>query len=342
MTKNEIYEELSRLPNVKVVRDHVQLLTRCVLCGDSEKNPNKMRLYIKCDVTNPTEPVLYDCFNCGESGVLTPQMIKDIGCSNQEIVRGLKQVNSVAIESEGNVKVSKYRNLHEIKVEIPPLTKNPVYLRKAKYFLDRIGYPSSLELKDFEKLKIVWSLWNFLKINGIKPINGYTDILDKDYIGFLSARNEYIIFRDITEKHKMRYVKYNIFGVYDNSNSFYTIKNKINPLTQNDVHIIVSEGPFDIISILYNIFDGCDTDRIFSATCNGQYINTLRYYLDKGLVGSNIYIDIYRDNDNDKFMNYKKLKQQLKPYTKNYHVYYNTLNKDFGVPKNKIDVDIFM
>ena len=341
MTKREVFMELSKIDGVEV-KSSIQLATRCVLCGDSATNPNKKRLGIKIDCNNPNEPILYNCFNCGESGVLTSTMIKEIGSDDPELLKGVRDINNSALESEGNVKVSKYKNTKTIQVELPPLTKDPVHLAKAKYLLDRIGHPDSLKIEDFQKLKIVWSIKEFLYVNGVRPRNNYIDLLDKCYIGFLSANNEYIILRDITEKQKMRYVKYNIFGVYDNSNSFYTIKNQLNPITQEDIHFNIAEGTFDIISVLYNIYNGNDRNNIFCATCNGQYRNTINYYVDKGLVGRNIFIDIYRDNDNDKFMNYKKLKSQLKVYTKNYRVCYNRLYKDFGVPSDKIDVDVFM
>lgn len=340
-TKQEIFRKLASLDNVEV-KNGIQLVTRCVLCGDSAKNPNKKRLGIKIDCSNPSEPILYQCFNCGETGILSSYMLREIGADDPSLIRGVKEINNNAINTEGNVKVSRYRNAKTIQVEVPPLTTNPIYLEKLKYLFSRIGKPDSLKIEDFEKLKIIWSIKDFLSVNGISPRNGYIDLLDQCYIGFLSANNEYIIFRDITEKQKMRYVKYNIFGVYDNSNSFYTIKNQINPLTTDDIHIIVSEGTFDAISLLYNVYDGDDRNKIFCATCNGQYRNTINYYVDKGLVGRNIYIDIYRDNDNDKYMNYNRLKNQLKPYTKNYRVYYNRLSKDFGVSRDKIDVDIFM
>lgn len=339
MTKRELFTELSHIKGVEPVNSH-QLITRCILCGDSAKNPNKKRLGIKIDCDNPEEPVLYQCFNCGQTGVLTSSMIREIGCDDSYVIRGLKEVNGKALKSEGNTKVNKYKNIKEVKVELPPLTKNPVYMRKAVYLLNRIGNVN-MKIEDFQKLRIVWSLKDFLLVNGLRQRNGHTDTLDKYYIGFLSANNEYIIFRDITNKGKLRYVKYNIFGVYDNSNAFYTIKNQLDPLTQRNIHIIASEGPFDIISLLYNVFNGDDRDKIYCATCNGQYKNTLNYYLDKGLVGRNIFIDIYRDNDNDRVMDYAKLKDHLKPYTKHFNVFYNTLSKDFGVPREKIDIDIF-
>lgn len=340
MNKKEIFVRLARHPNIE---EHgIQLVTRCVLCGDSMKNPNKKRLGIKCDYTNPTEPLLYNCFNCGESGVVSSQMLRDIGVNDDELIQSVRQINKGALSSEGNVKVSKYKNNKTIDVVIPPLTNNPTHMTKLQYLFSRIGKPESMNMENLKRLKIVWSLKDFLELNGVSPINQYTDLLDRDYIGFLSARNEYIIFRDITGKNKMRYVKYNIFGVFDNSNAFYTIQNSIDLLSREDIHIIAAEGTFDILSLFYNVYDGDIHNKIFCATCNGQYRNVLMYYINKGLVGRNICIDIYRDSDNDKFMNYKKLKMELKPYTKNYHVYYNTLSKDFGVPKEMIDIDIFM
>ena len=70
MNKQEIYNILASHPNVKVQND-IQLRTKCFLCGDSAKNPNKKRLGIKIDVHNPTEPILYQCFNCFQKGIFT-------------------------------------------------------------------------------------------------------------------------------------------------------------------------------------------------------------------------------------------------------------------------------
>lgn len=341
MNKKEIFHELSNIKGIEPTSS-IQLITRCILCGDSQRIPNKKRLGIKVDWTNPTEPILYQCFNCGATGILSSSMMRELGAEQPELIKGVREVNNTALQSEGTVKVSKYKNTKEISVELPALTKNPIYVAKARYLFSRLGKLENLKIDDFQKLRIVWSIKDFLSTNGIRPRNDYTDLIDACYIGFLSANNEYIILRDITDRQKMRYIKYNIFGVYDNSNSFYTIKNSINPLTQDEIHLVASEGTFDIISILYNVFHGDDTNKIFCATCNGQYRTTLNYYIDKGLVGRNIYIDIYRDSDNDEHMNYQKLKNQMKPYTKNFKVYYNTLSKDFGVPKELIDIDIFI
>ena len=81
MNKQEIFDILKATPGVVATSD-VQLITRCFLCGDSAKNKNKKRLGIKIDVHNPSEPILYHCFNCNAYGVLTPEMLNQMGVGN--------------------------------------------------------------------------------------------------------------------------------------------------------------------------------------------------------------------------------------------------------------------
>ena len=57
-------------------------------------------------------------------------------------------------------------------------------------------------------------------------------------------------------------------------------------------------------------------------------------------VGSNIKIDCYQDNDTK--INFKNMRNELKPYivnNDNFSVLYNTMGKDFGVPSDKILID---
>lgn len=333
LTKQDIFDSLAALPNV-VKKSSYQLVTRCVLCGDSAKDPNKKRLGIRCDCSNPKEPILFNCFNCGESGILTADMIKDIGINDDSILQGLKGINKGILDQMGNEKINRYKNKEAIPVEIPTITKKESSLRKVKYVFDRIG--TKIPIEDFKRLKIIWSIEDFLKINKIKPTNDFVWLLERDYVGFLSVNNEYIIFRDITGKNKMRYVKYNIFNIVDRTNGFYHVSNQIDLLTRDEIHIILAEGTFDILSLIYNVYHGDFENKIYVAICNGFYKNSIMHYLAKGLVGNNIYIDIYKDNDS--IVNYHKFQKEIYPFTKHYHVYYNELNKDFGVPSNLISI----
>ena len=313
------------------------LQTKCFICGDSKKNPNKKRLGIKIDFNNPDEPILFHCFNCGAMGVFTPNMLSQLGVDDKELSLSLRHMNHEVLKDDGS-RVNRYKNTKEVQIEFPPLYKRDSTITKIKYVRDRIG---QIEIEDFVKLKFVFNLIDFLRVNKIEPANEYVKMLSDDYVGFVSVNNEYIIFRDITDQHKMRYVKYNIFGVFDNTNSFYTIKNSLDIMSPEDIRISIAEGPFDIISLYYNIFNRDIRNNICIASCNGNFSEPIKFYMRKGLVGSNIMVDCYQDNDTR--LNFKQMRNDFKPYlggrSGNFSVYYNTMGKDFGVPRDKILID---
>ena len=336
MNKKDLYDILSHAPNSRAVSS-VEICTRCFICGDSQKNTNKKRLYIKVDVNNPREPVIYHCFNCFAKGIFTADMLKEMGVDDSESSTFIRKLNHDATKDDGS-RVNRYRNTKEIKVEIPPIIGDRKTLSKIKYLYDRIGY--KIPPEDFSKLKIIFNIKDFLALNNIPPNNKHIDLLDEDYIGFLSTHNEYIILRDITGRNAMRYVKYNIFNVVDNSQSFYTTRASLDLMTHDDIHIVVAEGPFDILGIIYNVFNGDTDNKIFIASCDGSFVNPILSFMRKGLVGNNVFIDCYQDNDTR--LNFKRVKRELKMYTPNFTVYYNRLSKDFGVPKDKIERDVVL
>lgn len=335
--KLEFLGVLQRSIYCKPVGD-IRVKTRCILCGDSHKDPNKQRLYIKCDYNDPSEPVTYICFNCGEYGSLTADMLNMIVGEDYDLTQQLKRINRYAINDSGTVRVNKYKNNKEIKVEIPPPRNTQLTVKKIRYLNDRIGYP--IPIDDYPKLKLIFNVSEFLALNNIPIQSKYKDFIslyDRDYVGFLSVKNEYIILRDITNNNKMRYIKFNIFGMESNAHSFYVIKNKVDTLTTNPIKIIAAEGPLDILSIVYNIHDGIIPNCVFMSTNHGAFYNPLLFYINKGLVGSNVYIDIYKDSDS--IIDYNLLKQQMKIYTKNFRVFSNSIGKDFGVPKDKFNIE---
>lgn len=334
--KKEFLFRLQRERNCIPVGD-IRIKTRCVLCGDSHKDPNKKRLYIKCDYNDPSEPVTYICFNCNEYGLLTPDMLNMIIGDDLETIQQLKRINKFAIRDSGTMKINRYKNNQEINLKIPPPMKTMDTVKKIRYLNKRIGY--NIPIEDYDKLKLVFSISDLLNLNSLhlpSKYQNYIELYDRDYIGFLSVKNEYVILRDITEFNKMRYIKLNLFGMESNTHSFYTVRNKVDTITQDPIKIIAAEGPFDILSIIYNIYGRIDPNHVFISTNHGAFYNPLLFYINKGLVGSNIYIEIYKDSDSK--MNYSLLREQLKIYTKNFKVYYNSIGKDFGVPKSEFEI----
>lgn len=345
MSRKEIYDYLLSIQDIYEVNDgsKEKLKTRCFLCGDSKNNPNKKRLGIKIG-HDENEPLLYQCFNCNQKGIFDVSMLRQMNAYNPYIASEIRKSNYKSTHDDGtktlsSQSVNRYVNNKTIHIEFPPIKKESKYLNKIAYLYKRIGY--KIPLSDFTKLKLVFSIKDFLKFNNISPCGYYDiDILDRNYIGVLSHHNEFIILRDITNSLKMRYIKYNIFNVYSNANNFYTVSNQINILETEPIYIIIAEGYFDIFSILYNLYGGDTTNKILIASCNSSFTIPIQYFLNKGFVGENIFIECYEDTDTK--YRFDKLYRLVKPYLcgkKNFQVYYNEKYKDFGVPKSDIQVE---
>lgn len=332
-------EFINRLRHIREFADvsAIRVKTQCRLCGDSKKDPNKKRFYILCDPID-SEPVKYICFNCGAYGMLTADILAEIIGPDAEEIPLLKRINKTSLHDSETARVNKYRNDRVIPVIISPPRKTDSTVQKIRYLNSRIGY--NIPVEDYNQLKLVFSIAEFLQVNKISVIEKFKNLIplyDRDYIGWLSVKNEYLLLRDITGKNKYRYVKYNIFGMEDNAHSFYTISNGVNTISQENIDIVVAEGPFDILSVVYNLYGGIKKDCVFMSTNHGQFYHPLLYYFNKGLVGSNIYLDIYRDSDS--IVDYGVLQNQIKIYTKNYRVFRNRIGKDFGVPKNEFEIE---
>ena len=339
MDKVGLYNYLCTLPNVSP-KDDWWCATRCILCGDSKKNPYKKRMYINCDPTKPEDPVWFHCFNCNSSGILKQSMLEEIAeGASFDVIQSLRRINKAAFSDDGSKKINRFQNHKDSKVVFPQLQSVDYQITKYKYMCkERLGV--MIPAEDFAMIKVVWSLKNFLGENHIELHDCEISpaILERDYIGFTSVRNEYILFRDVTNSNQYRWYKYNLFDMKGNLDSYYAVKNSVNPLSRDELHIIVAEGVFDTLGILYNLYDGVQGNNIFLSTANGAFINTIKYYLEKGIVGSNVIVDCYIDNDTR--YDFKKLIKEVTPYVmkrSNVHIYHNTLQKDFGYPKSLIE-----
>lgn len=344
MDKASFYRFLTSLPNVDA-KDDWWCCTRCVLCGDSKKSMLKKRLYINCDPTKPDDPVWFKCFNCNACSVLTQAMLDDIvgeARSDSDASQSLRKINYHAIHNrDGSTTVNRFKNDKVIPVEFPPIRNVDYQLNKYRYLCKkRLGVAISPD--DFEFLKIVWSLKDFLEVNHIELNRSCKippNILERDYIGFVSVKNEYILFRDITDSSKIRWYKYNIFGMQGNLSSYYAVKNGIDRLSMGEIRIIAAEGTMDTLGILYHFYNGVRGNNIFLSVANGAFREPIMNYVMKGLVGSNIYVDMYLDNDTK--YDFSRLKKELSLYVKssNIRAFHNIKQKDFGYPKDQIEIE---
>lgn len=346
--KLRFYKYLVSLPGVEQGSDW-WVHTRCVMCGDSKKSSSKKRLYLCCDPNDIANGVGYICFNCNATGVLTRDLLDAIANgANPDHVQSLRRINKrAALSGGGGTKTNRYIKRVDIPVIIYPKLKAVNYqLDKYKYLVNRIGV--KIPPEDFPQLKLVWSLRDFLEQNNLE-FNPNCELpaplLEDKFIGFGSNDNSYIIMRNIdpSVKKQWRFYKYKVFHNVENTSSQYTIKNHIDPVSPDPIHIVVAEGMIDILSILYNLYDGEQGNNIFTSCNNGAFENAIKTYFNKGLVGTNIHVDCYIDNDTT--YDYKRLLDHIEDYIcgrKRFHIYHNTKSKDFGVPSSSIEVEELM
>lgn len=329
--KKYIESKLLATPHAQRINKN-QIALRCKFCGDSRKDPRKTRFYVLLNLDSES-PILYNCFNCGESGILTPSVLRTFEINDLQLNSSLTTFNKQSIS-----KISKQLNIkdnsYNFYVPVPKNTQLNVI--KKRYIENRLGI--TLSVNQLVKFKIVFSLEEFLIHNKIEEVNAKKDRanrLNNDYVGFLSARNEYIIYRDITGRNKLRYDKYSITENIENNRKFYIIPTSIDVMNTDTVYINMAEGVFDILGVYFHIKDQNEKNNIYIAICDSSYTNVVKYFLAQGLIGENIVVNIFSDSDHDLYF-YKNMISELSPWVNKINIYYNEIGKDYGVKKENI------
>ena len=168
--------------------------------------------------------------------------------------------------------------------------------------------------------------------------------IENNYIGFLSFGGAYILFRDVTNKQQYKWIKYPVTKESSGCKLFYSIENSIDIFTKENININLSEGVLDILSAYKNLNYNTNND-LNIAVCGKQYLSVLNTLNNIGFIGSNMNLNIFSDNDeifNNKNNNptnieyFKKLLNKNKYLYNNTNIYYNLVDKDIGVIKDKI------
>lgn len=309
-----------------------QYAMRCPLCGDSRKDPSKTRFYLKINL-NDESPIVYNCFNCDSSGILTADVLRSMEIMDRDINARLSKFNKAS-------KKSLYKRLgiknEKLNVKIPNVTYTLENSAKKKYIESRLGI--ELTFIELIRLKCIFSLRDFLLANNVERLTVNPERakrLNSDYVGFLTMQNEYINFRDTTGRNKLRYDKYAILEKMVDAVKMYTIPSKVDVLTTDEITINIAEGMFDVLGIFYNINNKNTKNQIYTAVCGSGYMNVIKHFIRLGFIGKNITIKIFSDSDKDTYF-YRKTIEYAKQFVGRVYLIYNTLEKDYGVPKDQI------
>lgn len=334
-------EYLVQNNGAKVARGGREIIKRCHICGDS-RDLSDAHMYIGMN----NGVIVYNCFKCNNSGVVDGNFLRNIGCYDPNILAIVQEQNKTSISSNPSY-LGSTRMIRRSELAIP-LSNNEYAMKKLSYLNNRLG--PYFDLKDLPKYKIILNLKDFLDINNITRYTRnpeLVDLLDKFFIGFLSADGSYVILRRLVPEGKLpqyidtRYVNYNIFGT-NTGNKMYIIPTfiSIHNLYNAPISVHIAEGCFDILSIAKMTEEYDDKGNyIFMAVCGKSYMSAIEYIINAyGFI--NLEIHLYPDNDVNDY-EIKKITDKLQAFR--YIKLFSHRNefpgeKDFGVARDRIQM----
>lgn len=341
-TKQDMIQALfNRGEYIKQVND-VEYKTRCPFCGDSQKNFNTGHLYIRIGIED-NFPMVYNCFKCNEHGIINQEFLNLMDINDINLKSSIVMLN----KTSDKLKAHKFINGDKTIIfnyERPEVKR----CKKIEYIENRLGI--TLNNQDINRLKIITSLREFLILNEIKSItcdNITAHKIEDHYIGFLTFGASHILFRDITEKEEYRWIKYPITEESKQCRAFYSMEAEVDIFSKDKLIINLSEGILDTASAYLNLgYDEANTMNI--AVCGKHYISILSKLVNMGFVGDNIILNIFADNDKDFNKNknnqpttidfFKNNLKKMKHLYGEVNIYYNTISKDIGVPRQNISL----
>lgn len=329
--KDELLEVLqNNLSIVRFTASRDEISIRCPYCGDSIKNDKHTHLYI--NITNKNNIFPYYCQKCNSSGIIGYDFLKDLKIYNTTLGAHLEKQNKAVLSSFNKINFKDSSYIREIIVPEYEDTENES--SKLNYINNRYSFKLDPEVYT-DKYKIIFSFENFLVANEISKINCSEFVfnqLNNQYIGFLSQDNSFIIFRNIDKNcdKKSRYYMYSLNN--DFGERYYMPRTQIDLMSLN-TKLILTEGIFDIIGVNEYFVKG--EENVITASVNGKgYLSLLNKFQRMGILI--LGIEIYSDADvGIGFFKYLQSQNLMLLYNK-VTIYYNDIEKDFGVPKSKI------
>jgi len=348
LDKNKLKQFLlSNFPNARLASGGKEVVIRCPFCGDSQKDMRDAHFYIglqeEYDFENNQSPPKYHCFLCNKGGILTGELLLqmlDYSTDEESLICDL----NILANKYSSTKTTKSKLFTKYNyTTIGCIEKTSLDLEKLDYINNRLGINLTIDqaLQD----KIVFNLLYFLNYNGITKINipnNEVDTISNYFIGFLSIDNSSILFRKCSNNENIkslkRYKKYKIISNDIEGFNYYCLPTKINSMSTDPIHIHVAEGPFDILSICYNLNHNNRDNQIYISAGGKSYYNAVYTIITILKLSPNIVIHVYPDND----VLDKIIRLNFKKFTDvgiSVYIHRNIFEgeKDFGVRMDRIN-----
>ena len=307
------------------------------MCGDSRTTLNTGHLYILVQPDTDYKMVYY-CQKCQEHGIVGAELVSMLD-GDQDLLKSVSTINK-----DGKITKKMHETTFTVHdVNIPDIVA-PAYMKKIRYVENRLGI--NIDSSLMKDLKMIVSPYDFLVMNDIKTLQYKKNMmnrLERDYVGFLSAGNSHILFRDITDTYEFPWLKYPIFPESKLNHVFYTYSGMVDIFTKDTITVNLSEGVMDAVGIKQHFYKDATQD-INIAVCGKNYYAVIKWLVSMGILGSNVTMNFYLDNDSqygngkDDSLPSIVLERATSLYG-NVYQYKNLIGKDYGVCKEKIMVD---
>lgn len=327
---------LLTIPGAKPASGGREINCRCFECPDSEDRSHG-HFYISIP-QKEDEPSKFYCQKCHCRGWVTHHKLLDWGIYNDAIAIDLITHNR-SIELSGTRKFDS-REVYRINNDY--ITMDELSERKLSYINNRLGL--KLTYDDLLDKKIVLNLNDLLKRNNVALTRNYNIVneLDQSFIGFISLDNAFCNMRRLVSPGKIfksidkRYVNYDIYKKFDNTERYYTIPTNIDMNRDTRIPLHIAEGAFDILSIYYNLRN--QENGIYTSVAGSNYKGIVRHFITSmGL--PYIELHLYPDNDMSGSVHVMAdIAELVAPLGIPMYVHRNASQgqKDFGVSPDKI------
>ena len=332
--KEIIIEKLNELDVCIPNSDETEYTVRCPYCGDSD-NPTHGHLGIKIDVDDIEMPMLWNCLKCGECGRLDEDLLEELGIRlTHEEADILKAYDKKLMKLSG----SRRSILRTARFRIPEKVTDPKSYAKLNYVQERIGH--TVEIVPHKMIISFKDFLIFNEINSVPNIQTWQyQIIEDNYVGFLSANNNCIVFRRINDNRKLRkHYKCILDPLLPDNATFYSIPTQLDLLYTGPLHIHVAEGIYDILSVKFNLPRDENEKHLFYAACGYSYIKIIRHLARSGIV-TDIDLQVYADRDKTDWDHRKIINDSgMKPFLQHMTIHRNGARgeKDYGVTPDRI------
>ncbi len=291
-----------------------QLVIKCPFCGDSEKT-NHVHLYINKEISK-TFGYSYHCFKCDESGSLLKLL------SHLNILHILDKDSLIEISKKYNEQNNFDTYSHYY------------FNNKVVYNNPKLEYVKS-RLKNINKVLLNLLVTDFSNIPDRFFNNAFQkDILQKNYIGFLTMNKNKIICRRINNNQNFQ--RYFVLKLNDVEDFFVYVEDLNNLKLLQKNKIIFGEGIFTVLNGYRQLKDKFNFDEtsILVAGLGKNYIQAINFiFYNFGVPDWDIFILADQDVDYKKIIS---LFQKNNLY--NVKILYNKDSNDFGEDSNSYNL----